>query len=290
MQWIDPKNPARSILKINIMPGKNKLKDEGAHAAFVFTGKILKTNAALMKSIPPKNTVIMQVEHIIKAPALFASLTGHQVTVRFKKLPKLKKGGVITLFANGWIFGESIGLDAVGYSDETDKKTVASKMNATMSVKQDGVLLERLNSSEMGVVGKVVKIEKADLPDLPVALMKGVRAGAKAVATTKISEHDPNWHQATIKVDEVVKGQKGKSRVKVLFPKSDDVRWFRIHKYSLGQQGIWLLQKGKGQNPKGIAPKMLGAVPDQEDVFTTLHDCDYLPLNELGKVKSLMQK
>jgi len=272
------------------MPNKNKIKDDEAHAAFVFTGKIIKINAAVMKNITTNNTLIIQVEHIIKAPAIFNSITGQQITVRFKKLPKLKKGSVITVFANGWIFGESIAVDAVSYSEEKDKMQVASKVNVSMTSSADNVLKERIDSSELGVVGKVIKIEKADMPEKPVALLNAKEGAADEPATTRISEHDPNWHQATIQVDEVVKGQKKLNKVKVLFPKSDDVRWYKISKYEVGQQGVWLLQKGKSQNPKGIAPKVFAAIPEKDDVFTALHNNDYLPLNELGKVKSLIQK
>jgi len=167
---------------------------------------------------------------------------------------------------------------------------VASKVNVSMTSSADNVLKERIDSSELGVVGKVIKIEKADMPEKPVALLNAKEGAADEPATTRISEHDPNWHQATIQVDEVVKGQKKLNKVKVLFPKSDDVRWYKISKYEVGQQGVWLLQKGKSQNPKGIAPKVFAAIPEKDDVFTALHNNDYLPLNELGKVKSLIQK
>jgi hypothetical protein len=107
--------------------------------------------------------------------------------------------------------------------------------------------------------------------------------------TTHISEHDPNWHQATIQVDEVLKGNEARE-MKVLFPKSDDVRWFRVQKFQEGQQGIWLLQSSKAQNTKGISPKILAAIPKDQDVLITLHANDFLPLNELGKVKSLINQ
>lgn len=275
------------------MPQKNKLKAEEAHAAFVFTGKVIKSAAALMENVVTKNTLIVEVQHIIKAPAMFASITGQQVTVRFKKLPKLKKNAIITVFANGWIFGETIAVDAVSFTEETEKLTLAASINATMTATSDAELKDRIDSAEIGVVGKVTKITKASVPDMPLSLTaKKSKAPSKKdePLTTKISEHDPNWHQATIKVDEVLKGPKSKKDVKVLFPKSDDVRWYKVARFDVGQQGVWLLQKGKDQDVKGIPPKLLEALPETNDVFTALHDKDFLPLNELDKVKSLIKK
>ena len=94
--------------------------------------------------------------------------------------------------------------------------------------------------------------------------------------------------EATIKVDEVVKGKKDTTRVTVLFPQSDDIRWHKVHKYAKGQQGIWLLQKGRNQDPEGIAPKVLAAIPPGSEVMTALHAADFQPLNELGRVKALL--
>ncbi|MDQ6904899.1 MAG: hypothetical protein M3139_18050 [Bacteroidota bacterium] len=274
------------------MPQKKKLKDDEAHAAFVFTGKVIKIAAALMENVVTKNTLIVEVQHIIKVPAMFASITGQQVTVRLKKLPKLKKNAVITVFANGWIFGETIAVDAVSFSEETSKTTMAASINTTMTATSDADLKDRIDSAEIGVVGKVTKVQKASVPDMPLSLT-ATKSKAKSKKddplTTKISEHDPNWHQATIKVDEVLKGPKSKKDVKVLFPKSDDVRWYKVAKFDVGQQGVWLLQKGNDQDVKGIPPKLLEALPGTGDDFTALHAKDFLPLNELDKVKSLIK-
>ena len=272
------------------MPKKDKIKDDEAHAAFVFTGKVIKSKAALMENVINKNTLIVQVQHIIKSPSQFSAIAGQEITVRFKKLPVLKKGAVITVFANGWIFGETIAVDAVNYSEETNKLKMATSINTTVTAAADADIKERIDSAELGVVGKVIKVTKANVPDTPLSLTAPKTTAKDEPPTTRISEHDPNWHEATIKVDEVVKGEKSAKNVKVLFPKSDDVRWYKVAKFEVGQQGVWLLQKRKDQSVKGIPPKLLQALPEQEDVFTALHDKDYLPLNELGKVKSLIQK
>jgi hypothetical protein len=192
--------------------------------------------------------------------------------VRFKKPISLRKGGSFTFFANGWIFGSSIAVDLVGTAKETDRPAVTSAVRSAHVAIKDSVLSARLASAKMSVVGTVARVTKSDKQP------------------SHISEHDPNWHEATIDVDEVIKGKKGIKLVTVLFPNSDDVRWYKIGKYTTGQQGIWMLQPGAKQDPAGIPAKVLAAVPAGADVLTTLHQADYLPLHELERVRALANK
>jgi len=256
------------------MADKTQIKKYATEAHFIFSGKVVKTRASTIEQIATDNTVIILVEKVIKAPEMFMALGGQNITVRFKKLPQLRVGSSVTIFCNGWIFGKTLAVDAIGYTKDTDKNELVKKIQLSRTAFKDDVLKKRIDSATMGVVGTVVKVEKTD----------------KDTETTHFSEHDPNWHEATINVDEVVKGKKNTKEIKVLFPRSDDVRWHKINKYSEGQKGIWLLQKGRKQDRSGIHPKVLAAIPPDKDILTTLHPVDFLTINELGKVKSLLKK
>ncbi len=252
------------------MAGTQNLDKLAAQSAFVFTGKIIKLKAATVPGIPTANTAVVQVDDVVNAPAVFQGIAGQEITVRLKSLAGLKKGGTRTFFTNGWIYGSSIAVDAVGHTADTKKSSIAASVQSSTTEKKDSALKARLKSAEMAVVGTVSKVEPA------------------ATGTTHISEHDPAWHEATIKVGEVIKGKKQTNEVSVLFPQSDDVWWHKLPKYKEGQKGIWILQKGKKQEAKGIPPKVFAAIPPGKDVLTTLHPADFLPLDELGKVKSLL--
>jgi hypothetical protein len=251
---------------------KEQVSKYTAESTFIFVGKVIKTKAATMKEIAADNTAVVQVERVITAPDMFTSLTGAQITVRFKKPAEIKKGDTLTIFANGWIFGSSLAVDAVGTIEETDKVAMTPMVRNALVASNDSVLRARLDSAEMAVAGKVSKVAKRE------------------VEPSHISEHDPNWQEATINVDEVIKGKKDVKQVTLLFPGSDDVRWHQIGKYTTGQQGIFLLQRGEKQDPTGIPPKILAAVPAGPEVLTTLHSADYLPLHELERVKALVRK
>jgi hypothetical protein len=243
-----------------------------AEAAFVFVGKVVKPRAATMPELAGDNTAIVQVERVVSAPDMFASLGGHQITVRFKKPPRLRSGRSLTFFANGWTFGSSVAVDVVGTTEAAPTPALASAVRGARTSSSDSVLRARLASAEMSVVGTVADVTRS------------------AQQPSHISEHDPNWHEAVIDVDEVIKGKKGTKQATVLFPNSDDVRWYRIGKYKTGQQGIWMLQPGTKQDPAGIPPKVLAAVPAGAGVRTALHRADYLPLHELERVRALAGK
>jgi hypothetical protein len=254
------------------MTSKQQISKYAAEATFIFVGKLVKLKAATVEGIQTDNTAIVDVDHVVTGPPMFLALRGQQITVRFEDIAKLRAGSTMTYFTNGWIFGKSVAVNAIGVARETETELMASVVQSTDSGKKDDILKERLDSAALGVVGTVSKVQKS------------------ASGTTHISEHDPNWHEATIQVDEVVKGKKGTKEVTVLFPSSDDIQWHKAAKFTEGQKGIWLLQKGKKQDTKGLAPKALAAIPSDKDVLTTLHPADFQPLGELGRVKSLLGK
>jgi hypothetical protein len=251
---------------------KKQVSNYATESAFIFVGKVVKPKAATMEGIAGSNTAIVQVERVVSAPDIFGSLGGQQITARFKNASDVKKGRSLTFFANGWIFGASIAVDVVGTAPQTPPLAAASLVRDAKVSMSDRMVKARIDSAEIGVAGRVAAVAKSDR------------------GPTHISEHDPNWHEATIDVDEVVKGKKNVKQVKVLFPDSDDVRWHKVGKYAAGQQGVWLLQPGQRQDSKGIPAKVMAAVPAGRDVLTALHPCDYLPLHELERVRALVRK
>jgi hypothetical protein len=95
------------------------------------------------------------------------------------------------------------------------------------------------------------------------------------------SEHDPQWHEAEIEIEEVVKGDVPEARTVVLFPASTDVMWYRAPKLTPGQQGVWVLHDE--QIPESVA----SAFPS---VFTALDPTDVRPREELEHVRELVDR
>jgi hypothetical protein len=248
---------------------QEQVADLAARSAFVFIGNVVRTSAATMDTLAADNTAIVRVERVLDAPDMFLAIAGQDVTVRTASAGELRRGQRRTFFANGWVFGASLAVDVVGLVDETDPAALTPLLRSARHGAQDDVLRARLQSALIGVVGTVTNVERSTADPGP------------------ISEHNPDWHEATIQVDEVIKGNPRTRQTKVLFPQSDDARWHNVAKYTAGQQGIFMLQRGNQQDTRGIAPKLLAAVPAQPDVLTTLHPADYQPLSELERVRAL---
>jgi hypothetical protein len=252
---------------------QKQIEKLASESAFVFVGEVMRANAATMEGLAGANTAIVKVSRVLTAPEMFQGIEKQNVTVRTKGQKKLAKGLKTTFFANGWIFGSSLALDVVGTADEADTKSLAARPRGIASSSaSDADISRRLQSAELGIVGTVASIAKS------------------AAGTTHISEHDPVWHEASLSVDEVIKGSKSVKNVSVLFPQSDDVRWHKVEKYQVGQKGIFLLQDVKKQDMKGIHPKQLAAVPAGTQAFTALHPADYLPMDDLARVRALAGK
>jgi hypothetical protein len=58
----------------------------------------------------------------------------------------------------------------------------------------------------------------------------------------RITEHNPDWQEAVITVDSMIKGP-ASARVVVRFPGSLDIAWHRLPKFTAGQTGTFLLHK-----------------------------------------------
>ena len=101
--------------RLSWLPVRSRSRNWPAQSAFVFVGKVAKTKAATMQDLVAPDTAIVEVEHVLNAPDMFATIVGQQVTVRTHTGTALKRGERRTFFANGWVFGTSLAVDVVGH-------------------------------------------------------------------------------------------------------------------------------------------------------------------------------
>lgn len=89
----------------------------------------------------------------------------------------------------------------------------------------------RFAASDVVVSGRVSQL-RAAAPRTPRATLPG-----------PITEHDPQWREAVVKVTAVHKGRQVPRSIRVRFPASTDVAWARAPKLHAGQQGTFLLKR-----------------------------------------------
>lgn len=225
---------------------------------FIFNGTVLQLNASTVPTIQDKSkTAIVKVDEVLEAPELLGDFTGKEITVLLKDPDKTKAGEQAIFFSNGWLYGKSIAVVEVGrmlWNEDT--KRYRRQIEEEVRKKPDRALMLRLADAELVIVGKVEETKKRDPKD----------------QVMRDTEHDPDWHEAIIRINDVEKGSFPQKIIAVLYPNSTDVTWYTSPKFTKAQEGIWLLQR------------------KQTGEYTALHPLDFHPRDQLKRIRKLIEE
>jgi hypothetical protein len=135
----------------------------------------------------------------------------------------------------------------------------------------DQELRDRLNSADFVVIGRVTDVHRWTAP--------------KSATPHRVSEHDPDWHEAVVEVQSVLKGGQAKgNKVVVRFPGRNDVAWVNSPKFAKNQQGIFCLNRDQ---TSGVPTEKMGG--RRVTVYTCLGHGDSLPMSDAPRVRSLLK-
>lgn len=136
----------------------------------------------------------------------------------------------------------------------------------------DAELRARVQAATMVVVGRVAEIRPAAFAAAP-------------TRPKRITEHDPDWQEAIIEVQEAIKGAVAGQRVVVRFPGSIDVAWVGTPRFTAGQEGTFLLNKdtATGSPLTMIEGRSVSS-------YTALERLSVLPKQDAQRVRALMRK
>lgn len=231
------------------------MKATAQRASFIFSGTVQKQSA-------PENSAIVRVDEVLRNAGVVSDVQGKDVVVQWDS-PPLKEGEQAVFFTNVAIYGSRLTVREIMHvSSEASLASVAD-LQVRDAIKEvpDATLEARLAQADLVVLGKVSSVRAIELRQRgPV-----------------VSEHDPEWWQATVRVESVEKGQANSQSLLVLFPHSDDIRWFAAPKFKVGQEGVFLLQRYRDTKLKVQG-------------LTALHPQDFQPAQALTRVKRLVLK
>ena len=237
-------------------------------AGFVFVGTIKELAGSTMPEVPPApDTAVVEIERVLVAPLAFASRRG-VVTLALPEDSKLKAGERRAFYCTAWKFGSGLALRCLAHrsAPATEKAVSPLKAGASVNVKgQD--LRTRLRDADLVTTAVVVGVQPLPRPEGP------------------ISEHDPHWYAARLRVEDVAKGAAPGDELTLVFPASDDVVWAQAPRPQLGERGVWLLRSPAAPVPRAVRPA-LRALPAQ--VYTALHPLDFQPERSLAALGSLL--
>jgi hypothetical protein len=242
----------------------------------IFIGTVTQVGAVAVPEVPASDrTVVVHVDQVLEKPAAVALGAGDSVTVQTAQPGSLKPGSQATFYTTGWIFGQGVAVREVGHEAGHSPVVAAIQQEAVARARlemNDAELKAHIQKAAMVVAGRVEQVRPAEL-------------GAAPARRTRISEHDPQWQEAIIQVQDGIKGAQAGEQVVVRFPTSLDVAWVGTPKFTVGQEGTFLLHK---DSTTGSPNAMIGgrSVP----AYTALHKVDVLSKQDATRVRGLMRK
>lgn len=198
--------------------------DMARAAQLVFRGTVQRAGASNVSILrAADDTAVVRVDQVLKAAASLGDITGREITVKLREPGSVRPGDSAVFFTNGALYGESLGVVEVGRA--ADGAALRSDVASAVRGAEEEKLRERLERATLVVAGKVVETRPA------------------AEKAPGVTEHDPQWREAVIEIDTVLKGKPEESRVVVVYPTSFDVMWAEAPRPAVGWDAIWLLYR-----------------------------------------------
>jgi hypothetical protein len=218
------------------------------------------------------STIVVRVDEILHAPEVLAGLTGKEITVQLPEGEQAEVGAQMVFDTTGWLYGNSIAVRSVGQRPAAGRDPVQALA--------DRDLQEHVVDADLVVSGEVTSVS---LPATPPA-----ETAAAAAPLRKLTEHDPNFHVANVRIESVEKGHYPQQEVQVAFPASTDVAWYRAPKFKPGQQGVFLLHSTEPAGEAGGAEVAGPTEPSAPAPYMVLDDLDFQPREKTGQVRNFI--
>jgi len=248
-------------------------------SSIVFAGTVSQLGATSFAGVPKSaQTIVVRVDTVLKKPSAVSLKKGDSVTVELKDPSAFQQGTQATFYTEGWIFGSGVAVKELGHRIIAGDVASAAAAGAseplvdqTQNQVTDQELQNRLNAADFVVIGRVTGVHRWTAP--------------KSATPQRVSEHDPDWHEAVVEVQSVLKGAQVKgNKVVVRFPGRNDVAWVHSPKFAKNQQGIFCLNRDQ---TSGMSTEKVGG--HQVTVYTCLGHGDSLPMSDAPRVRSLLK-
>ena len=139
-------------------------------------------------------------------------------------------------------------------------------------------LEQAIRAAEIVVTGKVVEVRPAPRTAVP-------GTGAR------VTEHDPDWYDAVIEVESIDRGAPAMARVDdtqrlvVRFARSMDVSFYRMPKFAVGQEGVFMLQ------PDNLSAQPTASLQGQEirTLIAPTMQC-FQPLEAEPRIRNMINR
>ena len=249
-------------------------------SSIIFAGTVSQLGATSFADVPKSaQTIVVRVESVLKKPAAVSLKKGDNVTVEVKDPGAFQPGMEVTFYTDGWMFGSGVAVKELSHAMRPSggkrggagaEEKVLGQIEEQIS---DQELEQRLASADFVVIARVTDVRKWTAPEV-------------ASVPHRVTEHDPDWHDAVIKIESILKGPKlKKNKLVVRFPQCNDVAWAHAPKFEKHQEGIFFLKKDE---VSGAPIALLEGT--EVNAYTCLRPGDWLPKSDEARVRSLLKK
>ncbi|HEX3128228.1 MAG TPA: hypothetical protein VH394_12935 [Thermoanaerobaculia bacterium] len=248
-------------------------------ADIVFTGKVERDGPVAPSEIPegtPAVTVV--IDRIIVKPTAVVLAKDNRITVAIAgSLSNYPAGTRATFYTVGWIYGDTVAVRELAHEASAPPGAFApATLPASIdSDLRDAKLARLIDEADAVVVGRVVSVG----PSTPAAAPAGGSA-------QPVSEHEPQWRDATVQVESWLKGVNQQQQIVVRFPASIDVAWYNVPKLKSGMEGTFLLHKDRFSGR--AAARTAGGL--NRPTFALIAPTDLVPANDAPRARRLMSE
>lgn len=244
-------------------PSETELLNE---ASFVFKGTVKELKASTVPQLAATDQMaIVQVDQIIHASEALSYYGGKPITVLLSGGRRIAVGDELMFYATEWLFGKDVAVRSLAERPAAQmRQTLASAGSDPVRTRALRKLEARVDQADLVITGTVTSV------NLPAGRTSAPRS-------LKVSEHDPQWAEAVVEVDDMHKGSGTPRTIIVRFPASRDIAWNHAPKFLPGDHGHFVLKKAE---PSGTSERSLRALaeagsPGQADVYTALDPGDF---------------
>ena len=208
------------------------LHEPVSKSPFIFKGTVQELNASTIETSDSNNLMIVNVDEILEATDEFEHLEGQKITIEDQNMDKHAINDTKGFVTDRWIFGKSIAVRNLGDFEVKDDqprlmKKIKAKINKVKQQDDQKSLEQRLKQARLVFSGEVMAT-------------KSIPATGRGA----LSEHNPEWTEARVKVTRAFKGlAKNQTEITIVFPNSMDVMWFNVPKFKEKDTGVWILEK-----------------------------------------------
>jgi len=260
-------------------------------SAIVVQGKVLKVHASNERLVAAsESTVVISVQRMYAGSEVAGDQTGRTATVVLSRPGRLKVGDQALFFGNPRFLGRSLTIADEGEISNASGSAAAAQpsIQRGMQARRDKPVAERLAKASLVFRGTVETVRPLE-GDRPPAGATAPAEQGKSVPP-RPSEHDPEWHVATVKAVTPLRGAEAGQVVTVLFPASIDIVWYHAPKLKPGQDAVFITHALSREDAAAYKASGLTAFLERQQAgaHAVTEPLDVLPPSDEARVRALL--